>query len=174
MIASVADRFIALLKTVYESRFSDISKQQPITQASAANRIDALLRKTVNEGGEIVFGGKRDEYNPHRFQPTIFTKAEGTELHTTESFAPFLSISIVDTVDDAIEVANHGDYGLSSAIWTRDYYNALKIARSINAGYATSILRRRLGTNTDIILDTCISTVPLSTMKARCRTEETS
>ncbi|KAI5860687.1 salicylaldehyde dehydrogenase [Durotheca rogersii] len=135
VLSSVAEKFTAALRRVYEERYSDISKQQPVTQASSADRIDALLKQTVEEGGNVVFGGQRDEHNPRCFQPTILTNVEGTVLYNTESFAPFVSVTVVDTVEDAVRVANDGDYGLSTAVWSQDFYRALKVAQKINAGH---------------------------------------
>lgn len=67
------------------------------------------------------------------------THVEGTQLYNTESFGPILSLIVADTVDDAIRIANDTEFGLSSAVWSRDLRAALKVAEGIEAGYAIYI-----------------------------------
>ncbi len=138
VLSSVADTFTQRLKEVYEDRYADVSKQTPVTQELSVQRIRALSSRAASEGAEILYGGKQDASNPRRFQPTIFVKTENTAIYDTESFAPFLAIVVANTVEAAIKVANDGEYGLSSAIWTRDLYKGLTLARRINTGYVFS------------------------------------
>ena len=45
-----------------------------------------------------------------------------------------LGVTIVDTVDEAVELANATDYSLAGAVWTRDVNTALDVASRIYAG----------------------------------------
>ena len=51
-----------------------------------------------------------------------------------EIFGPVLSLIPVDTMEEAIDVANDVVYGLSSAIYTRDVNKAFQAMRDIHAG----------------------------------------
>jgi acyl-CoA reductase-like NAD-dependent aldehyde dehydrogenase len=51
-----------------------------------------------------------------------------------ETFGPVTSIYQVDSIEEAIGVANDTDYGLSFSIFTSDITTALKVAQSANAG----------------------------------------
>ena len=47
---------------------------------------------------------------------------------------PVLAVVAVDSVEEAISLANGGDYGLGASVWTRDRYRGLRIARELQAG----------------------------------------
>ncbi|RTE73560.1 hypothetical protein BHE90_012022 [Fusarium euwallaceae] len=51
-----------------------------------------------------------------------------------ESFGPCLGVVVVPNENEAIKVANSSDYGLSAAIWTKDHYKALEMARRLQVG----------------------------------------
>ena len=63
-----------------------------------------------------------------------------------ESFGPLASIVVVDGTDEAIEVANDTEYGLSAAIWSADVPAALELAQRIQSGIChindTTVQRR--------------------------------
>ena len=45
-----------------------------------------------------------------------------------------VGIAVVDTVDEAVKLANATDYSLSAAVWTKDVNLAIKVASCIRAG----------------------------------------
>jgi delta 1-pyrroline-5-carboxylate dehydrogenase len=47
---------------------------------------------------------------------------------------PVLVVVPVDTVDQAIALANDSDYGLGASVWTADRYQGIRIARELHAG----------------------------------------
>ncbi|KAL5521557.1 hypothetical protein ACEPAF_2305 [Sanghuangporus sanghuang] len=50
-----------------------------------------------------------------------------------ESFGPIIGITTVDTIDEAVELANATDYALSGSVWTRNVNVALDVASRIRA-----------------------------------------
>ncbi len=93
----------------------------------------------VKDGGRLVTGGKRategELAKGYFMQPTII--ADVTKDHTIfneEIFGPVLAVTKCDSLDDAIELQNHCEFGLSSAIFTRDVNAAFKAIRDIEAG----------------------------------------
>ena len=51
-----------------------------------------------------------------------------------ESFGPIASLVVADDLEDAIDIANDSDYGLSAAVLTNDVQAAFHAAREIRAG----------------------------------------
>ncbi|OCL10827.1 aldehyde dehydrogenase [Glonium stellatum] len=56
------------------------------------------------------------------------------ELYRTESFGPSVSVVVVEDEEEAVQVANDTEYGLSGAVFTRDLARGLRVARRIESG----------------------------------------
>ena len=83
---------------------------------------------------DALVGGKMDDpYCP----PTIYDVAHSDTLARDEIFGPVLSVITVATLDEAIEVANDTDYGLTASIFTGSVRKALTMARAVRAGTVT-------------------------------------
>ena len=68
--------------------------------------------------------------------PTIVDRvAPGSELADLELFGPVLAAMTWHEENEAIELANAGQYGLTAAIWTQDIDRAFRMAERIEAGY---------------------------------------
>ncbi len=70
-------------------------------------------------------------------EPTIFEIERNDNLAREEIFGPVLSVITVETLDEAIEVANDTDYGLTACIFTANARKAINTARAIRAGTVT-------------------------------------
>jgi acyl-CoA reductase-like NAD-dependent aldehyde dehydrogenase len=91
------------------------------------------------EGGRVITGGERSsqpELAAGNFlQPTILdgvTPEMG--VFTDEIFAPVLTVSRFDTVEEAVRLANAVDYGLANSVWSKDIDKALPVARLLRSG----------------------------------------
>jgi len=86
------------------------------------------------KGNKALVGGKmKGAY----CEPTIYEVNRGDRLATEEVFGPVLSVITVATLDEAIEIANDTDYGLTASIFTANARKALTTARAIRAGTVT-------------------------------------
>ncbi|MBK9714265.1 MAG: aldehyde dehydrogenase family protein [Kouleothrix sp.] len=97
------------------------------------------VRVGQSEGARLVCGGRRltDGAYAHGFfhQPTIFADVKRTmRLAQEEIFGPVLSIIPVDSLEEAIDVANDVPFGLSSSIYTRDVNAAFRAMRDLYTG----------------------------------------
>ena len=70
-------------------------------------------------------------------KPTIFDIARDDALAREEIFGPVLSVITVATLDEAIEVANDTDYGLTASVFSANGRKAISTARAIRAGTVT-------------------------------------
>ncbi len=84
-------------------------------------------------GGNIATGGELDK--GWFFEPTIFDNVKpDMRIAQEEIFGPVVSIIPVESLDEAIEVANGVEYGLSAAIFTSDVNSAFRAMQDIYTG----------------------------------------
>jgi benzaldehyde dehydrogenase (NAD) len=134
---SVADRFSAKLAerasslTVGDPR--DPSTQiGPLINRAALDRVSSLVDDAVQKGAVKLTGGQPDGLV---YPPTVLRGVTSEmRIYSEESFGPSVSIVEVDSVEEAIRVANDTEYGLSAAIFSRDVEAAQQIARQIQSG----------------------------------------
>lgn len=111
----------------------------PMVDARQRDRVLAYLQTALDEGATIVGQGELppDEHYRDGFwvAPTVLTGVtpEST-VGQEEIFGPIALIMRFDTVDEAIEIANGTEYGLTAAICTRDEAHAWRIAHRLEAG----------------------------------------
>lgn len=90
----------------------------------------------LDEGATLVTGGSRVERLDGPYvEPTVLTDVEpGHRVAQEEIFGPVLAVLTVDDYDEAIEVANGVEYGLSASICTNRLDHARSFARDIETG----------------------------------------
>jgi aldehyde dehydrogenase (NAD+) len=91
------------------------------------------------EGAKILTGGKpltKGAYaKGHFFAPTVVGKVKpGMRIAQEEVFGPVVSILECSSFDEALAIANNIQYGLSTAIYTRDVNRAFRAVRDLEAG----------------------------------------
>jgi aldehyde dehydrogenase (NAD+) len=91
------------------------------------------------EGARLKCGGNRldkGEYqNGYFMEPTVFVDVDPKmRIAQEEIFGPVVSIISCDDLEDAIEIANGIEYGLSSALYTKDVNRAFTAMRDLDAG----------------------------------------
>ena len=109
----------------------------PVINRSAVERIDNYVQIGQREGGRVLAGASSADVNGKGFfyTPTMFDGVRpGSTLEAEEIFGPVLSIIEVDTLEEAIEVNNRSQYGLSTSIFTQDVNRAFTAMRDIFSG----------------------------------------
>lgn len=89
------------------------------------------------EGAELLTGGEAldDRGNGYFMTPTIFGNVESEmRIAQEEVFGPFLSVLSFSEFDEAVELANDVDYGLSASIFTGNMTLARQFVREVEAG----------------------------------------
>ncbi len=104
----------------------------PIISERQRKRVRDHIADAVAKGATVVTGG---EWEGNRCQPTLLTEVtEAMTVCRTETFGPVTSIYPIDSYEEGLAKANDTEYGLSSAIFTRDIDRAFHFARNIGAG----------------------------------------
>ena len=86
------------------------------------------------KGSKPLAGGTMDGAF---LEPTIFDVKRDDALAKEEIFGPILSVITVQSLDEAIEIANETDYGLTASVFTSNTRKALSTARALKAGTVT-------------------------------------
>jgi len=103
-----------------------------LVSTEAADRVQSLIQDAVSKGAQVLSGNSRDG--------TIMTATvldrvtPKMAIYTEESFGPVVCIIRVDNEEEAINVANDGEYGLSSSVFSQDIARALNVAKRVEAG----------------------------------------
>jgi aldehyde dehydrogenase (NAD+) len=110
----------------------------PLIDERAAERVAGEVDAAKRAGAELVVGGERLGSGLERgafLAPTLFAGVDPTSrLGQEELFGPVLGVIPVDSMEEAMAVANQVKFGLSASIFTRDLGRALAFAREIEAG----------------------------------------
>ncbi len=104
----------------------------PLSSQTAADRLEDQVKRAIENGAEVVVGGKRDG---NFFEPTILTGIEpGDEASQEEFFGPVAQVYRVGSEEEAVELANQTPFGLGSYVMTTDKEQAERVADRIEAG----------------------------------------
>ena len=108
----------------------------PVINNSQLQKIANYVRIGKEEGAKLVYGGNiAKPMAGYFFEPTIFADVTpGMRIAQEEIFGPVVSLLGADNLDEAIEIANSVEYGLSSSIYTQDIKNAFKAIEKVESG----------------------------------------
>jgi aldehyde dehydrogenase (NAD+) len=110
----------------------------PVASAEQENKILQYIQIGIAEGAKLLCGGKKltgGKYDKGFFiEPTIFEAKHGMRITKEEIFGPVLSVMKVRTYEEAVQVANDVEYGLSSSIYTSNVNTAFRAMEDLEAG----------------------------------------
>jgi len=140
---SVAEEFLSgFLELARSIRIGDPkdpnTEMGPLTSTLHRDRVLSYIDVAINEGGEILTGGKApvgEQFaNGCYIEPTVVTTSYESRVACEEVFGPFMTVHTFSTDEEALHIANSVDYGLGGGLWTRDLSRAHKVARELHAG----------------------------------------
>ncbi|KZM24943.1 oxidoreductase [Ascochyta rabiei] len=140
---SIKPQFLEAFKGAVEGIFGG-DKPAPVTVVPAAvDKNKKLISDAVSKGAKVVHGDhEKEEVHPEtkepsgtRMRPVIVEGVKKEmDLYYTESFGPSVSLIEYTTEEEAIEIANDTEYGLSGAVFTENLGRGLRIAKQIETG----------------------------------------
>ncbi|BCJ95017.1 NADP-dependent glyceraldehyde-3-phosphate dehydrogenase [Anaerocolumna cellulosilytica] len=104
----------------------------PLISTKAADFVMELIEDAKEKGAKLIVGGKRQG---NLIYPTLFDYVT-TDMRVAweEPFGPVLPILRVNSVDEAIELANRSEYGLQSSVFTENITDAFYVANRLEVG----------------------------------------
>jgi len=123
----------------------------PVINEAAVLTYERAIRDAARDGGKVLIGGKRLTNAPfnHGYfvEPTIIDGLPTDHpLFEEELFVPITLVADVLTLDEAIELANRTEYGLTAGIFSEDDREIAKFFDRIEAG--VTYANRRAGATT--------------------------
>jgi betaine-aldehyde dehydrogenase len=108
----------------------------PMVSGPQRAKVEAQVSAALEAGAEVLVGGDRAGFDRgHFFSPAVVTgAADSTALLREETFGPVAPIVPVDSLDEAIRLANSTRFGLGANVYTRDLATAVRCMREIRAG----------------------------------------
>lgn len=110
----------------------------PLSSARRLEHVQALVAEAVAHGATQRCGGPVSPPGCEAgsfYAPTVLTGVTHEMAVMREPIdGPVLAVMAVDSVREAIALANDSDFALGASVWTSDRYQALRIARELHAG----------------------------------------
>jgi len=109
----------------------------PLVNKAQFDKVRGLIQSAIDEGAKLVTGGPDLPSNVNRgyfIQPTVFSDVTpDMRIAKEEIFGPVITLIAYDNLDQAIDMANDTEYGLSAAI-SGDPAKAAAVAPQLRAG----------------------------------------
>lgn len=104
----------------------------PMIDRLKAEEAFRKVQEAVKQGAKILTGGTLEET---MFAPTILSETTpAMRVNKEEVFAPVISVSPYDTFDEALRIANAGEYGLQVGIFTQNINRAMRAFSEMQVG----------------------------------------
>jgi acyl-CoA reductase-like NAD-dependent aldehyde dehydrogenase len=142
--SSVYDRFVAAFsESAQRLRVGDPEDPQTqigaITMREQYDKIKAYCEIGAREGANALFGAGApalgEAFDAGTFwSPTAFEAQSFHRIAREEIFGPVAAIVRFEDEDEAIALANEGEFGLGASVWARDIGRANRVARAIRSG----------------------------------------
>ncbi len=110
----------------------------PLSSQRRARHVSELVSEALAQGARLRCGGPMEPppgCSGAFYAPTVLTNVNHEMRLMREPLdGPVLGVMTVDSVEQAIALANDGEYGLGASVWSADRYSGTRIARELHAG----------------------------------------
>jgi lactaldehyde dehydrogenase/glycolaldehyde dehydrogenase len=139
---NIADEFIekvtkAMSEVKYGNPLTDHDIDMgPLVSKNALQSVDQMVKRAVEAGAKVLTGGKpADTEKGYFYEATVLVDVDNSmEIMQEEIFGPVLPIATFKTLDEAIELANDCQYGLTSAIFTQNVDTMMRASNELKFG----------------------------------------
>jgi succinate-semialdehyde dehydrogenase/glutarate-semialdehyde dehydrogenase len=107
----------------------------PLVNARAVQDVDALVQSTVEAGATVACGGAPSELGGNFYSPTVLTGVTpDMAVFRNEIFGPVAPVTVFETEEEAIQLANDTEFGLASYFYTRDIGRVWRVSEALDYG----------------------------------------
>jgi succinate-semialdehyde dehydrogenase/glutarate-semialdehyde dehydrogenase len=130
------ERFVAGMKSL---RVGDPMEEStdigPLATPQILNDLSEQVRKAITSGARLLAGGKKLDGPGNFYPPTVLDNIDpSTPISCEEIFGPVAMLFRVQTIEEAIKIANATPFGLGSAAWTKNAAEQSRFIEGIEAG----------------------------------------
>ncbi len=138
--SSIAESFAHALKTATANIFPPSAPASILITSSGVLKNRILIRQALSQGASLLTGNLDEtEASDTRIRPVILQNVKPSmDIYYEESFGPTVSLLTFETEEEAINVANDTEYGLSASIFTTDLATGFRVAKRLESGYGIS------------------------------------
>ncbi|MBI3004659.1 MAG: L-glutamate gamma-semialdehyde dehydrogenase [Ignavibacteriales bacterium] len=141
VVEKVYDKFVDLVKEkVGKIKVGDSSDPNnymgPVVNKGSEEKTLKYIEAGLKEGGRLITGGKKENSGDGYFvRPTVIADvAPNATIAQEEIFGPVLAIIKAKNFDDALEVANNTEFGLTGGVWTKNRKKIEKAKKFFHVG----------------------------------------
>jgi betaine-aldehyde dehydrogenase len=136
LVEGLAERFRKVVPGPASDPRSDMG---PMIDKGAVARVDALVEAAITSGARVIVRGGPSTLPALAagafYHPTLLEVTDPSlPIVQKETFGPVQTLQVFDTEDEAVELANDSEYGLSACVWSRDIDRPIRVARRLDAG----------------------------------------
>ena len=111
----------------------------PCANEKQLETVTGYIQKGIDEGAKLLYGGARPDQpelsDGYYVTPAVFDQVTSRmTIAQEEIFGPVLALIVADSIEEAIELANDVDFGLSASIYTQNIGNILSFVEDMDAG----------------------------------------
>jgi acyl-CoA reductase-like NAD-dependent aldehyde dehydrogenase len=130
------DRVVERVRAIRQGPSENVVEIGCMTSEAQLEKITAQIDDAVAKGATVLTGGRRNAVLPgYYYEPTILVDIDHSmQVMSEETFGPIIPIVKVDSVDEAMRLANDSRYGLSGSIFTRDKTTGWQLAKRMETG----------------------------------------
>ena len=134
------DKVVALSKSIRVGNPLETGTDVgPLAVPAQLDIVEDHIQDAKEKGAHILVGGEKVKDVPgYFFKPTVLTQVDHSmKIMTEETFGPILPILTVSDVEEAVNLANDSDYGLTASVWTRNKKLASQLSKRLHVGSVT-------------------------------------
>lgn len=104
----------------------------PMISLAEAERVEAWVKEAVEEGAAVAWGGKR---KGSMFEPTVLDNVKPSmKVCSEEVFGPVVTLTKVNSLEDAVEEVNNSRYGLQAGIFSHHMSSIMYAYKHLDVG----------------------------------------